>query len=104
MIADAVKHLTHTLLMLPVLHSQVGGLPGQGVMTSALKSLLASLATGAAAWLAAGAVTGLVGFETLSERLLVVAVAGLAGVAVYALLGRLLDIREARTLRRLLRR
>lgn len=104
MIADAVKHLTHTLLMLPVLHSQIGGLPGQGVTATTLKSLLASLATGVAAWLTAGAATALVGFETLPQRVVVVAVAGLVGLAVYALLGRLLDIREARTLRRLLRR
>ena len=104
MIADAVKHLTHTLLMLPVLQSQIGGLAGQGVTATTLKSLLASLATGVAAWLTADAAIGLIGFETLVQRLLVVTAAGLVGVAVYAALGRLLNIREARTLRHLLRR
>jgi putative peptidoglycan lipid II flippase len=104
MIADAVKHLTHTLLMLPVLHSQIGGLPGQGVTATALKSLLASLLTGVAAWLTADAVMELAGFDTLPQRLLVVVAAGLVGLAAYALLGRLLHIREARSLRHLLRR
>lgn len=104
MIADAVKHLTHTLLMLPVLQSQIGGLAGHGVKATTFKSLLASLATGTAAWFTADAAMGLVGFETLPQRLLVVTTAGLVGVAVYAVLGRLLDIRETRTLRHLLRR
>ncbi len=104
MIADAVKHLVHTLLMLRVLQRQIGGLAGQGVTATALKALLASLVTGVAAWLTADAAMGLIGFETLLQRLPVVMAAGLAGVVVYAVLGRLLNIRETRTLRHLLRR
>jgi putative peptidoglycan lipid II flippase len=104
MIADAVKHLVHTLLMLPVLNSQIGGLPGEGLATSTVKSLLAALATAGVAWLVAGYATRLIGFTTTAQQLLVVTVAGLGGIGVYGLLVHLLDLREARLLRHLLRR
>jgi putative peptidoglycan lipid II flippase len=104
LIADAVKHLVHTLLMLPVLKSQIGGLPGAGLPASTLKSLVAALVTAGVAWLVASAVADRVGFVTLGQQLLVVSAAGIAGVAVYALLVYLLDLREARALSRLLKR
>jgi putative peptidoglycan lipid II flippase len=104
MIADAVKHVVHTLLMLPVLNSQIGGLPGEGLVTSTAKSLLAALATAGVAWVVAGYAMRLVGFTTTGQQLLVVTAAGLGGIGVYGLLVHLLNLREARLLRHLLRR
>jgi putative peptidoglycan lipid II flippase len=101
MIADAVKHLTHTLLMLPVLKGQIGGLPGEGLAISTLKSLVAALATAGIAWLVAEWGIRFVGYATTAHQLLVVTAAGVAGIAVYALFVHLLDMREARLLRRL---
>lgn len=104
MIADAVKHLTHTLLMLPVLNSQIGGLPGAGLATSTVKSLVAALATAGIAWFVASAGIEMVGFSSLGQQLLVVTAAGVAGVGVYVLLVYVLDMKEARLLSRLLKR
>jgi putative peptidoglycan lipid II flippase len=104
MIADAVKHLVHTLLMLPVLNSQIGGLPGEGLVTSTAKSLLAALATAGVAWVVAGYADASRRIHTTGQQLLVVTAAGMGGIAVYGLLVHLLDLREARLLRHLLRR
>lgn len=103
MIADDVKHLVHTLLMFWIMRRQIAGLAGYGVARSAAKSLLAALATGAAAYLTAAALDPLLA-AALPARLLLVAAAGTAGLAVYAALVHLLDISEARSLRRLIRR
>ncbi|MDX1686519.1 MAG: murein biosynthesis integral membrane protein MurJ [Candidatus Promineifilaceae bacterium] len=103
MIADDLKHLVHTLLMFWLLRRQIAGLAGHGIARSALKSLLAALATGAAAYLTAAALDPLLA-ATLPSRLLLVGAAGTAGLAVYAALVHLLDISEARSLHRLIRR
>ena len=104
MVADAVKHVVHTALMLGVLQGQIGGLGGQGIPRAALKSLLGALATGlAAAGAAIVAATVLPATGTVS-RLVVVGAGGLAGVGAFLLAAHLLNIREARSLRRLFRR
>ena len=103
MIADDVKHVIHTLLMFWILRQQIAGLAGHGIARSAAKSLLAAVATGITAYVTAAAVDPLVG-STLPSRLLVVAAAAAAGLAVYIALVHALDIPEARSLRRLIRR
>ena len=54
MVADAVKHVVHTLIMLWVLRRQLGDLGGNPVFLSAIKSLAAALLTGLAAFGTAG--------------------------------------------------
>jgi len=103
MIADDVKHVVHTLLMFWILRRQTAGLAGHGVAHSAAKSLVAALATGATAYLTAASLDPFLA-GALPGRLLLVASAAGAGLAVYAALVRLLDISEARSLRRLTRR
>ncbi len=100
MIADAVKHIVHTVIMFWFLQRRLGGLQGYGIMRLAVKTIIAAAATGvlalAGAQLAATVLPG--GF---GGRLTVVAVGSLIGVAVYMGLAWLLDIQEACALARL---
>ena len=104
MVADAVKHVTHTLLMTRVLQSQIGGLRGEGISRSAAKSILAALATGLAAYGVADLVGAYAPGAGLLWQLAVVLAAGLAGLVTFATMVRLLKISEARSLRQILRR
>jgi putative peptidoglycan lipid II flippase len=104
MIADGVKHLVHTLLMLWVLQRQVGGLAGQGIISAAARSLLAALATGLTAFLVASALSPILTGSTLGTRLALVAAGGGAGLLIYLAAVALLDITEAKSLGRLFRR
>lgn len=99
MVADAVKHVVHALVMVWLLRRQLGGLAGYGVVGSALKSLVAAVASGLAAY---GAVYGLEAVlpqtGTVISRLLLVCGGGLAGVLVYGAAAWLLPIQEIRSL------
>jgi len=103
MVADAVKHVVHTLIMLWVVRRQTGGLAGQRVVSSALRSAAAALLTGAAAYGAAQLAVGLQ-LSGLGGRLLPVVAGGLAGLLAYTAAVFLLNIEETRTLPRLLLR
>jgi len=104
MVADAVKHVVHTVLMIIVVRRQIGGLSGGPVARSAAKSLLAALLTGAAAFGAAWAVAqAAAGTGTLAWLAAVLA-GGAAGVLAYTAAVFALDISETRALPRLLRR
>lgn len=112
MVADAVKHVSHTGLMLLVLQRQIGGIGGQGIPLSALKSLLGAILAGLAAyWTAQWAVSvaGRISATSLPAagilgQLFVVGAGGLAGLVVYAAAAHLLQIREAKSVSQLLRR
>jgi len=104
MVADAVKHVVHTLLMLVVLRRRVGGVVGRPVVISAAKSLLAATLTGLAALGAASLVGGLMTGSGPLAWLPVVAAGGAAGLLVYTAAVFGLDISETRALPRLLRR
>lgn len=104
MVADAVKHLVHTLMMLWLLKRHVGGLGGHAIWPATLKSLLAAGVTGAAAYGTASFTAvywPLAGFLGL---LFPVLAAGAAGLLVYVAMVWLLDIREAKALRNMLQR
>ena len=104
MVADAVKHVVHTALMLAVLQDQIGGLGGQGLPAAALKSLLGALATGLAGAGAADVASSFLPATGIFTRLAVVGAGGLAGVIIFIAAAQLLNIREAQSLRRLFRR
>ena len=105
MVADAVKHMVHTALMIVVVRRQVGGMEGRPVLRSAGKSLIAAALTGLAAWGAAWAVAGLApaGGGPLAWLPAVLA-GGAAGVLAYTAAVFALDITETRSLPRRLRR
>jgi putative peptidoglycan lipid II flippase len=105
MVADAVKHIVHTIIMLWVLRRQVGALGGHAVARSAAKSLVAALLTGLAAFGAAYWVTaGLELLPGMAASLLPVLAGGLAGVLAYTVAVFAFNIEETRALPRLLLR
>ncbi len=103
MVADAIKHMTHTALMVWLLRRQLAGWRGYGVTAVTLKSLLAATATGISAAAAAQQLARLLP-DGLPANALLVTLAGVSGIVIYAGMSYLLDIREARALPRLLRR
>ncbi|MEZ4641930.1 MAG: murein biosynthesis integral membrane protein MurJ [Chloroflexota bacterium] len=103
MVADSLKHMIHTALMIWILQRHLHGLGGYGVAGSALKSFAAALMTGIVAYGTAVFLTPLLP-TTLVGKFGLVLVAGSAGVLAYMLMVFLLDIKEAKALPRLLRR
>ncbi len=97
MVADAVKHIVHTVIMLYLLRRQIGGLAGYAIMPTALKALFAATLTGIAAYFVSFWLRGRLGTGSLNELLTVVA-GGITGMLVYAMMVYLLDIREAKML------
>ena len=103
MVADAVKHVVHTVIMLWILRRQVGGLAGHPVLRSLAKSLAAAALTGLAAYGAAQLVAQWVAPPAMA-RLGPVVAGGLAGVAAYTICVFMLNITETRALPRLFAR
>lgn len=104
MVADAVKHFVHALIMLWVLKKHVGQLGGYGVGRNALKSLSAGVITGGAAYLVTLFLPPLLPAAPFLGKLLLVIGGGAAGLLAYAGAVLLLDIPEAKKLHLLLRR
>lgn len=105
MVADSVKHIVHTIIMAWLLRRQVGLPDGHTIARSALKSTMAAIPTGAAAWLVANWIASLAIAPAPSfiGRLLPVVAGGLAGVLVYVGAAVALNITEIRALPGLLR-
>lgn len=102
MIADATKHVVHTIMMLWLLRKRIGGLAGYGTGSTAVKSLAAALATGLAAYGTGELLAPLLSPTAFASRLLLVTAAAAAGLAAFAGLAFLLNISEAKSLPQLL--
>lgn len=102
MIADAIKHLVHTLIMLWFLQRRLGGLRGFGIARVTGKAMGAALATGLLAFVTAQVVLMQLPWAGFGGRLLVVTLGSLAGLAAYGGMVMVLDIPEARALARLI--
>jgi putative peptidoglycan lipid II flippase len=98
MVADASKHVVHTLLMAWLLRRRLGGLPGYGLGAASLKAIGASLVTGFLAGGAAWLVDSSLPLAAFAGKLFPVAVAGVVGVLAYTGLSLCLNIPEARTM------
>ncbi|MCL4871444.1 MAG: murein biosynthesis integral membrane protein MurJ [Anaerolineae bacterium] len=104
MVADAVKHLVHTAMMVWLLHRQLAGLAGLGVMGALVKAGSAAAIMGAAAF---GLLIWMEPWLPLSGTgrwLVEVAAAGSAAFCIYLTLTYLLRIPEIHTLPKLFRR
>ena len=104
MIADGIKHVTHMVIMLFIIHRQIGDMSGRGIFITTIKSLVASLVVGVVAYLVGGFVSGQVDLATLGGKLLVVVTAGGCGLLVYLGMVFALDLRDAKSLRSILPR
>lgn len=104
MIADAVKHAIHMVLMVIVLARQGVWLGGQRILSTLARSGLAAICTGGAAFGAFIVLQDLLFPAAIPGRLLLVLVPGLAGLVVFTGLVYILDIQEAKSLRALVYR
>lgn len=104
MVADGVKHVTHTIMMLWVIRGQIGGLRGFGISKTLLKSIVAAIVTGAAAYAAADFTATISPRTGFSQSLLIVLVGGAAGALAYTAMVFVLNISEAKSLTRMLSR
>ena len=97
MVADATKHIIHTILMLILLWRQIGGIPGYGVLQTLWKAGIAAILTGVVAYFVANGLRTTLPVGILSE-ILTVAGGGISGVAVYVACVFALDITDAKNL------
>ena len=102
MLADSIKHVSHTIMMLWVIRGQIGGLKGYGIPRSILKSIAAAVGTGLAAFGMAQFVSSMLAMSGFIQSFFVVACSAAAGIAVYTAMVFILNITEAKALPRLL--
>ena len=95
MVADAVKHVSHTMMMLVVLHPKIGSLNGYGILPTIGKAIFATAVMGAAAYFTQQFITTLA-LPALLDRLVPVAAAGGIGVLIYIVFVFIFDLREAK--------
>jgi putative peptidoglycan lipid II flippase len=98
MVADAVKHITHTLIMLLLLQRNLGGLAGYQIGPALFKSIVAAAFSGLAAYAVASVTSSFLISDNFLSRLIIVVSAGLAGLLVYLGGVFVLDIRDAKSL------
>ncbi|MCB0014350.1 MAG: hypothetical protein KDE34_20695, partial [Anaerolineales bacterium] len=100
MVADTVKHIVHTVLMIWVLGRAQGGLRGYGIGPALGKALAASLVMGAVAYFLWELLVSWLPAGLLWSKLLLVGLPGLAGLLIYLAAVFLLDMKDAHALRR----
>jgi putative peptidoglycan lipid II flippase len=104
MVADAVKHIIHTLIMLWLLQRHLQGLRGHNVTMTLLKSVAAAIITGLAAFGTAYFIQPLLPLDGFLTKLALVFISGAAGVAGYSVMVLWLNLTEAKSLPKLLLR
>ncbi|MEM7118409.1 MAG: murein biosynthesis integral membrane protein MurJ [Chloroflexota bacterium] len=104
MVADAVKHIAHTLMMIWLLQRQLGGLGGHGVVQTAVRAFIAAAATGIIAYTTMTFIQPLFPAASRPVNLLVVAISGALGLLTFLGLAFILNLQEIKMLRTLIRR
>jgi putative peptidoglycan lipid II flippase len=102
MVADATKHVVHTLMMLWLLKRHLGGLAGHGIELSSVKSIGAATFTGLVAYAVSTLIVSYLPLASFLSKLILVAASGTAGLLTYISIAFLLNITEVRSLPRLL--
>ena len=102
MVADGVKHVVHTLMMVWVIRGQIGGLRGYGISRTIVKSTIAALFTGTVAFVVASFLMANLPLHGFWQNLLLVLAGGIAGVLAYTVMVFALNIKEAKALPHLL--
>jgi peptidoglycan biosynthesis protein MviN/MurJ (putative lipid II flippase) len=98
MVADAIKHMVHTVIMLLIFQRQLGGLGGFGITISLVKSLVATALTGLAAFAVASLLEPILPTQSFLGRLILVVSAGVAGLLAYLAAIFALDIKDAKSI------
>lgn len=102
MVADAMKHFSHTMIMLWLLQRHLGGLRGFGINTAARKALAASALTGLVAYGVGETAATLLPLSGFLGKLAIVTLAGGLGLLTFLGLVQLLNIAEVQMLHRTL--
>jgi putative peptidoglycan lipid II flippase len=102
MVADAVKHFCHTMIMLWLLQRHLGGLRGFGISTATWKAIAASVVTGLVAYVVGETAVALLPLSGFLGKLLLVTLAGGLGLLTFLGLVQLLTITEVQMLHRTL--
>ncbi|VAW34767.1 hypothetical protein MNBD_CHLOROFLEXI01-4823 [hydrothermal vent metagenome] len=100
MVADAVKHFTHAMMMLWLLKRHLGGLRGFAIGQTTWKAVVASVFTGLVAYGVGETAVALISFSGFLGKFLIVALAGGAGLLTFLALVQLLSISEVQALQR----
>jgi putative peptidoglycan lipid II flippase len=98
MVADSVKHIIHTIIMLIIFQRQLGGLAGFKITRTLLKTLLAAFVTGVTAYIVSILLASVLPTTAFLGKLVIVLVSGLAGLLVYLAFVFLLNIQDAKSL------
>lgn len=98
MVADDAKHIIHLVLMLWILHKQTGGLKGHRIIATTLKSLFAATLTGLTSIGLVELLLPYLPLTTLSNKVILVALSGTAGLVVFAVTAYLVNLEEAQAL------
>ena len=104
MVADAVKHIVHTVIMAVITNRSLDGMRGYGITRAVIKSFIAALVTGLAAFGMMELLLTRLTPDTFLSHTLVVVLAGLAGLTGYTLMVFVLDIKEAKSLSSMFRK
>ena len=94
MIADSVKHLAHAAISAVLLWRRLDGFGSQGLLTTLLKTLLASLIMAAVALMTLPQLSDFIGGASVFHKALLVIVAAALYGGVFLLMARLLHIAE----------
>jgi len=102
MVADAVKHAVHTIIMIWLLRRLVGNLSGYQIRKALVKSFIAAILVGISAYFTASFMSGLLEQDNFLSRLAIVLAAGIAGLLTFVIMVFALDIKDAKSLRQLM--
>jgi putative peptidoglycan lipid II flippase len=103
MVADSVKHITHTLMMIWVQNRQIGGLRGYQIGRTVYKSTAAAVVTGLLAYGAAVVISSILPVDTFAARMIVVLIGAGGGIVGYLAMVIWLDIPEVKSVYNLVR-
>lgn len=104
MVADAVKHIVHTVIMAVITHRSLDGMRGYGITRAGVKSFIAAIVTGLAAFGMMELLLPLLTPDTFLSHTLVVVLAGIAGIMGYTVMVFVLNITEAKSLSSMFRK
>lgn len=98
MVADAVKHIIHTAIMLWLLQRHVGGLSGYQITPTLIKSIAAAIVTGITAAVVAWILGQVFTDDSFLARLTIVTLSGIAGLVAYLAAAFALNLQDAKSL------
>jgi peptidoglycan biosynthesis protein MviN/MurJ (putative lipid II flippase) len=98
MIADSTKHILHTGISAVLLFPKIGGIVGQRLWSTLIKTLVASGIMGGAIYIALPRLTNWIGTEGFIREGLLVATSGGMAIGIFLILAWMLRLEELRWL------